>query len=85
MFYDNLKTHRVAAGMKIAELARASGVSDSQIRRIEKHFSSTQETLNLLINALNQTTYYKEKSISPATQIKSKSKFGGNHISLVAA
>ena len=76
MFYDNLTTHRVAAGLKIAVLARSSGVSESQIRRIEKHSSSTEETLNALVNTLNEATVYKNRPINPAVEISEKSRFG---------
>lgn len=76
MFYDHLTTHRVAAGVKVAALSRASGVSESTIRRIEKHAASTEETLTALINALNETTHHKKKPIDPKSEIKPKSKFG---------
>ena len=78
MFYDNLKTHRQKAGLKIAALARAAGVGESTIRRIEKHEASTVETLNAIINALNATSYFSAKPILATRAVKSKSKYGAS-------
>jgi transcriptional regulator with XRE-family HTH domain len=77
MFYDNLTSHRVAAGIKIAELVRLSGISETTIRRIEKHFSSAEETLTKIINTLNETKFYSKNPIDPKKEIKNKSRFGG--------
>lgn len=76
MFFDNLKTLRVACGLKVTELSRVAGVGVSTISRIEKHDSSTEETLMKIINALNATATYKNNKIKAQSQIKSKSKFG---------
>lgn len=78
MFYDNLTTHRVAAGIKIAELVRLSGVAETTIRRIEKHGASTEETLTKVINALNETKFYSKNPIDPKKQIKDQSRFGSS-------
>lgn len=76
MFYDNLTTHRVAAGMKVAELVRLSLVGETTIRRIEKHEASTEETLTKIINSLNETKFHSKNPIDPKKEIKKKSRFG---------
>lgn len=75
VYYDNLTTHRVASGTKVAALSRSAGVSESTIRRIEKHEPSTEETLVALVNALNETSHHKKKPIDPKQEIKPHSKF----------
>ncbi len=76
VFYDNFKAHRVAAGIKIAEMAKSSDVSEATIRRIEKHYPSTKETINKIINALNETSFYKIRQINSDIEISDTSKFG---------
>jgi|JI8StandDraft_1071087.scaffolds.fasta_scaffold201510_4 transcriptional regulator with XRE-family HTH domain len=78
MFYDNLTTHRVAAGIKVAELVRLSGVAETTIRRIEKHEASTEETITKIINALNETKFHSKNPIDPRKEIKKKSRFGSS-------
>jgi len=60
MFIDDLRTFRVRAGLKIAELARLASVDRSTISRIERHQPSTEETLNRIVNCLNDAYYSKK-------------------------
>lgn len=76
MFYDNLKSHRVAAGLKISELARLTGLGETTVRRIERHDPSTVETLRRIINALNETKFYQNRNINPDVEITTVSRFG---------
>ena len=78
MYYDNLETHRVAAGLKVAVLSRLADVSASTIKRIEKHEPSTKETLMKLINALNETTKYRTNKINPQSEIKAETRLGSS-------
>ena len=69
MYIDDLRTLRVAAGLKIARVASHAGVSRSTIERVEKHQSSTVETLNAIINALNDLYYNKAGKMLEAAQL----------------
>jgi len=76
MFYDNLKTHRIAAGLTIAKLHLLSGVSVATISRIEKHDPATKVKLVNIIDALNKTDKFKLSPLDPDTEITATSKFG---------
>lgn len=52
-YFDDLKTVRERAGIRIATLSRKAEVDRSTISRIEKHHNATPETLHAIVNALN--------------------------------
>jgi transcriptional regulator with XRE-family HTH domain len=56
-YFDDLKTYRERAGIRIAALARAAGIDRSTVTRVENHKNSTPETLHMIINALNDLYY----------------------------
>lgn len=77
-FFDNLKTIRERAGIRVSALAKAAGLDRGTISRIEKHSNSTPPTLHSIVNALNELHYNNGKSpISYNDVVTEISKYGG--------
>lgn len=78
-YIDTLKTIRVNAGIRIVDLAKASGLDRGTISRVEKHYSATPETLNAIINTLNKLYYRRIRSVILYDDVVTKvSRYGGN-------
>jgi DNA-binding XRE family transcriptional regulator len=78
-YFDQLKTYREGAGLKMAQLARAiepNPMTPDTISRIEKHGSSPKSTLVAIVHALNRLYYEGDKRpIDPEAVITETSKF----------
>lgn len=75
-YLRDLKTLRVGAGLKMAQVARAikpEPMTPDTISRIEKGGSAPESTLRAIIHALNALHYDdKDKSLDPAKLISEK-------------
>lgn len=79
MYYDDLESHRIEAGLRIKELADLAGVDRTTITRIERHHKSSAETLSKVVTALNDAYFEKRgKTLNPQIVITQKSRFGGS-------
>lgn len=77
-YFDDLKTIRERAGIRVSALARAAGIDRGTIARVEKHNKSTAATLHSIVNALNELHYNNGTSpISYNDVVTETSKFGG--------
>ena len=78
MYYDELKTHRITARLKIATLARMCGVNRATIARIEKHHPTTIETGSIIVDKLNEHYFAKpwRGALEPNAVLTKKSRFG---------
>lgn len=79
MYYDDLASHRIDAGLRVKELADLAGIDRTTISRVEKHHQSTPETLSKIVTALNDRHYdMRGKTLDFHKVVTKKSRYGGN-------